>query len=124
MDIDAECVDTVCMALENDGIMQEMKSQLLGKVYEILLRDANGESKGVSSPMDKSAGSVKRPLKSEHERVLMACVRDVLQSFDMSCTLSVFDNEIKNVRQSCLLCSRGGIYFMIHRGDLIIVFFL
>jgi hypothetical protein len=112
MDIDTECVDTVCMALENDGILQEMKSQLLGKVYEILLRDANGESKGVSSPMDKSAGSAKRPLKSEHERVLMACVRDVLQSFDMPCTLSVFDNEIKNVRQSSHVCSVPGVGYI------------
>jgi len=95
MDIDAECVDTVCTALENDGIMQAMKTQLLGKVYEILLQDSNNESKHDTSSFD--GGNTKRKLKSEHERVMIACVRDVLQTFDLSCTLSVFDNEVKNV---------------------------
>ena len=92
MDADADSVKTVCQALESDGTLKSMKTQLLSKVYEILLRESeeNHDDSNINKPNTE-------PICSGGERLLFSCVRDMLQACNLTCTMSVFDNEIKNV---------------------------
>ncbi len=92
--VDSEAVDTVRKALESDGVLQSIKTQLLGKVYDILLNSAAVEAKETS----RDGGKPK--LTTQHQRLMVACVRDMLHTFDLNCTLSVFDNEIRDVSTS------------------------
>ena len=91
---DVESVNAVQKALENQGVIARMKSEMLSEVYKILL---NGSRYDHYNTQQIS--------KSHENKLVISCVRDVLENFGLKCTLSVFDAETKKVLDTLMFVS-------------------
>ena len=65
---DIESINVIHKSLENDGILTRIKSEIYSRVLNILLNESKSTAHDSTSPS--------KELKSENDRIMLACVRD------------------------------------------------